>query len=193
MQLTSIPVTMGTLNKVRKIECISTDAANTTPIPTLKIPLEAWTAWRHTSIYNHTHNTTQHNEWCLKVSYGTARRSLLQKVVQNRFDSRQRFTGAIILHQRRVIWTSAVCRILVMLNIHLNMCAGHLKWWNDSLKISTNHKHIRQTKLVNLFPSMFYFYKVLSRPVCFHKESSTQTFCCINVSLQKKILYTSEK
>lgn len=144
---TSIPVTMGTLNNVRRKDWMSKDAANTTPIPTLKIPLEAWTAWRHANINKH-HKHHKHNtERCLKVSYSPARGSLPQKVVQNRFDSRQRFTGTVILHQRLVIWTSAVCRILMMMNVQRNICTGHLKRWilNDVLKIS--HKTTKQKQI----------------------------------------------
>ncbi len=49
MKLTMIPVMMGTLNKVRKLTLIPNDAANTTPIPKLRIPLHDWTAYRWTS------------------------------------------------------------------------------------------------------------------------------------------------
>lgn len=40
MKLTMIPVMMGTRNKVRKLILIPNEAANTTPIPKLRIPLD---------------------------------------------------------------------------------------------------------------------------------------------------------
>ncbi len=46
MQLTMIPVMMGTRNKVRKLILILNEAANTTPIPKLRIPLDDWMACR---------------------------------------------------------------------------------------------------------------------------------------------------
>lgn len=48
MKLTMIPVMMGTRNKVRKLILIPNEAANTTPIPKLRIPLDDWMAYRWT-------------------------------------------------------------------------------------------------------------------------------------------------
>lgn len=50
MKLTIIPVMIGTRNKVSRLLFIPNDAANTTPIPKLRIPLDVCTAYSRTTV-----------------------------------------------------------------------------------------------------------------------------------------------